>query len=370
MAFSIVNPQTTAAMRGCSLDPLAQRLLLYRFASVHLQPEARIEPLRWGLPYLQRLAGASGHWQHVFDGCLPFRELGEEPVISPSLSALLAVRKRQPRRPLIHCIPAFAKQAQTHKLAQLPRRFHFLASLLDPRDATQPLLWAGEMPRRLETRLLAYSEATHPLEKLRKWRQQANPHSLFTWQEDGQLLEQLGFGSSPFLLNRPPALVQSLASLELKFSGQIGRLQGTYYVFSSDWERLAWFQRDCLRLLPHRFRCLHYSEEPHPQDPFVHFVLVHDPQVLMRRVRPEWKVIHLEGDLRRFLFRACRQAQGPPRWQYLGEVSVDATYPTPEGLFRFRREPSGWFCLDGGTHGRDGSSAFSTRVLFNQILRS
>lgn len=363
--------QDKKAAGGCLLNPLQQRLLFYRFAVVEIEPQRAISPARWGLPYLQRLGDRAG-WKRLLANCLPFRELGQEAVISPSLAALRAVRRCQPRRPLILCRAAFETMAMQSTLQPLIRRGHPLCKLMSREDATTSLHWLSEMPQPAGTEVNAYqSLKEHPLKQMRQHRLSINPASSYSYREDGMLLEQLALFSASKPVTKFEALLQLLAALERDYRHQLSRIRHHWYVFAQDRELLKWFRRDCLRLLPLRHRCLDHPNEPHPADPFTYYLLVHDPQVKLARLREGLPCLHLDGNPRKRLYRAIRQASGLPDWVSTRTPRISARYVTTRGVFRFQRRQAGWCCHNGGPEAeQDESSAFSVSTLVQKYLET
>ena len=69
-----------------TLDPLNQRLYLYRFAYVALDPLIALDPNRWALPHLQVIPGTVERqgWHRLLGRCRPFNNLANAAVINPT----------------------------------------------------------------------------------------------------------------------------------------------------------------------------------------------------------------------------------------------------------------------------------------------
>ncbi len=347
------------------LSPLAQRLLLYRFAIVEFQPGTWLPRYRWGLPFLQQLQ-AQGAWAKVLEEASPFNLLGLVPVASPSLAALLRVRQRQPDRPLILCRPLFAPPPQISRLRQLVRPAHQVTRVLDPQDPFLPLRWSASLPNQVGHRLNAWFEE-HPYQKLARIMRRRNPHSRFDYREDGHLLEQLNLFAEAQPLTVPRTLQDELLSLEWSLRAQLGTPTHCRLIFASNRERLEWFRRDCLRSLPLRFRCIDYPHLPETHDPLPYLVLIHDPSVRMRKLPESLPIFHLDGFSLDLWYRAARVSSGPPGWLNTSPVET-AQYRTREGLFRFANHQRGWFSHGGGPSQTTGETAFRRHLELQRLL--
>ncbi len=347
------------------LNPLLQRLLLYRFALVEFQPGTRLPRYRWGLPYLQQLQ-AHGAWATVLEEAAPFNPLGLVPVASPSLAALIQVRRRQPDRPLILCRPLFAPLPRSARMRALVRTVHQVARVLDPDDPFLPLRWSAPLPDQAGQFLSAWFD-DHPYQKLAQLMRRRNPHSRFDFREDGHLLEQLNLFAEAQPMIVPRAIHDELHALERCVRTQLATPARCRLVFASKEERLDWFRRDCLRSLPLRYRCLDFPSLPEPRDPLPYLVLVHDARVRMRLLPAGMPMFHLDGFSQDLRYRVARTCQGRPGW--LNEsAGATAVYAVREGLFRFVQESRGWFCHRGGPAPRADEAAFQRHLHLQRLL--
>lgn len=347
------------------LTPVAQRLVLYRFAIVEVQPDHPIIPLGWGLPYLQALPTQRA-WDRFLRFCAPFNALSQGPVISPSLAVLRKLRQHQPTRPLILVRPAHDTPVAPWLSRQLVRAYHPAASLTPADDAIDPLLWMTPCKPIPAFDMVAYHDkGAHPLIRLsglmRKW----NPQSSIYFREDGVPQEQLWLFANYHQRDVPPKLTANIHSWAHKLKTRLQALEIHHYVFAKDLERLNWFRRDVLRTLPPKFRCVDFPYQPDPRDPSIVFVCTRDAQIKLLNLAP-LPSIHLDGDPRTLAYREARMQQGRPHWLSRCAPVCTARYPAPEGVMRFQGDASGWRSFPGGPEVNDQSQAFHNRA---EILR-
>ena len=353
-------------------NPIQQRLFLYRFAFLHLDPVVGLCPELLSLPGLQYLPGNRDlqQWDRLLQGCFPFTELGNGAVISPSLTALLRLRKYQPMRPLIFCCTAFEPLRSTSYLARLVRRCHPVTWLLH--DATDPLFWVSPRQEATVTRVEAYlGKSPHPLKQLADLLRQHVPESLIIIREDGLLLEQGNLFVSRPPLQTPEKLVRSRINHEASFREQFSRHNGACYLFSSTGERLEWFRRDCTRLLDARVYCWNFPERPDPRDPLVHFILAPDAAIRFTSLDARLPGLHLDGTQRHFHYRETRRSGGGrPHWLERKRVEAYARFPSKQGSMLFYYCGKKWRCHGGPSEVvQDRSLAFAQRLEALNLLQ-
>ncbi len=300
------------------LNPLQQRLFLYGFAYVQLDPFHPIDENTWRIPGLQALIEPSCFhgWCGVLGRCRTFSNDTLHPVISPSLRGLTRLRKRFPRRPLILCQTAYDPVIPPARLRSLVQGKYRVTNLLKRDDPLQPLYWIGSRPRPKGAEVLAWRGVQrHPYERLRMRLARERPQSHFWFQEDGRLLEQ------PSLFDRHPpkepdaSFRACLDRFEELFRKRFSSFRGSAYLFSKHRAKLAWIKRDCLRLMGRRISCWSFPAMPDPQDPLTHFILIRDHQIRLTRLERNLPCFHLDGGDRRLRFRSYRVAERPdPRW--------------------------------------------------------
>lgn len=349
------------------LNPLQQRLFLYGFTYVQMDPFSPIDEDTWQIPGLQSLLEPRFFhgWCGILRRCRPFSETAHQPVISPSLRGLLRLRQRSPLRPLILCQTAFEPVFPAAKLRHLARPNRQLGKLLDRNDPLHPLYWVGCRPRLLGREVRAWSGLErHPFEELLMRLVREHPQSQIWIQEDGRLLEQ----PSLFATHRksPPttSFRRQLAHFEGLFREQWAGFKGSAYVFSRSRARLAWFRRDCLRLLGTRICCWPFPCMPDPRDPLPHLILVRDQHVRLTRLERVLPCYFLDGEERRNLFRQYRVGNRKgPRWIAETEPRTAATHRTQGRELVFWLTEHGWQSQSSG-----GSALAHKDELFAQHL--
>jgi len=322
-------------MMNPALNPIQQRLFLYRFAYVHLAPGLILDPAAWGLHGLQALPGEQDPgWRFALQACRPYSPVVPEAVISPSLRILNRLRRLQPQRPLILCRTAFEDPPAADRLRRLPARRSGWTEFLAPSDATRPLFWLCERPAAMGDQIAAsrlYPD--HPyrarIEILRK----ACPASDWWVQEDGSAVEQLKL----FCRNQddypPTPFRDECGRYDDAFRRQLGHPAPSCYVFSRNPVRLAWFRRDCRRLLPAATFCWNYPDLPDRRDPLRHFLLIADHAVKHRRLEQRLPCLHLDGDNQRCHYRSARLGLlGTAAWFGMGRAFAWASKPLAKSL--------------------------------------
>ena len=365
-AHKEVLPQTNP-------NPLQQRLFLYRFALLHIDPIVGLCPQFLALPGLQYLRGNRDleQWDRLLQGCYPFSELGDTAVISPSLTSLLRLRKYQPLRPLILCRTAFEPVKAKGYMNKLVRRCHPITWLLN--DATNPIYWLSPRGQSSVDRVQAYvGRSRHPLEVLARLLREYLPESLIITREDGLILEQGNLFVSRPPLCTPDHLARSRLKHEITFRDQFQQQSGACYLFSARSDRLDWFRRDCTRLLDARVFCWNYPEQPDPRDPLVHFILVPDAAIRFASLGPLLPALHLDGTEKQLHYRAVRRSPGGrPRWMELERVDAFARFPSKQGSMLFYFRDNSWFCQGGPSDVvEDRSQEFRERLEALNLLNT
>lgn len=354
--------------RGARLNPLQQRLLLYRFAVLEVLGGDVLEPLGLGLPHLQQVKATAG-WRRILTRCPPLNPLGSAPVVSPSLTALRRIRKTQPTRPLIWCRPAYLPSATTGARA-LIRPHHQLCVLLAKEDPLLPLRRHPPSPTSSQETTLLHATEIHPGQRLLQRRQRDNPGSLLYLREDGRVQEQWSL-FQPIKQLAHHDLERAVSRHYQHFQQSIGGLCGCHYVCAGEASRLAWFARDCLRVLPPRFRCVTPPFTPKSGDPFTYFILSHDPTLRLTRLNPAFPLLHLDGDADTRRYRAARQARGRPRWQCEEHAEVSAQIMFPEGVMRFVLKDGVWQSYRGGEQAtKDASYDLHCRLQAHRFVHT
>ncbi|MDJ0836160.1 MAG: hypothetical protein QNK37_06550 [Acidobacteriota bacterium] len=355
------------------LDPLRQRLLLYRFAVVQLDPHLILEPEDWQLNRLQYLPGPyeRHYWDQVLGRCESFRTLSNDPVISPSLSVLAKVRAERPDRPLIFCRTAFEPTVSRHSTHHLPRPADPVTGMLQSGDPWLPLYRVALREQAPLPHIKAYHPSRpHPLARIHRAFQQYDPHALLTLREDGQSQAQSHLfyrPVGPFLL--PGELMRLRHLHDHAFRKQLSDLRGRYYIFANKKEPLDWFRRDCKRLLPAHVFCWDYPEGPDPRDPLTHFILVPDAAIRFAVLNPKIHGFSLDGDGHRDLYRLVRwPAVGDPDWFSDGQAEARAEYRVRGEVLTFHRNGRGWFCQRSPEAARDKSVEFQQRLNALKLL--
>lgn len=305
------------------MSPLEQRLRLYRFAYVQIDPTCPFETpwLReapqWVGPESRRTL-----WSQVLGSLPTVNFLASGPVVAPSPVLLAHVRRRQPDRPLILCQTPFEPVYAPSRLRSLIRVNHWIPSVLWRGDATDLLFW-GRSPEAARTKQLSIflNIRAHPLRAL--WHllaQQVERWVLFDrffLREDGHIEEQLPLFGRPSRISQNPADGVQLR-YDAAFKAAIEASLRRTYVFSSASESLAWFARDVVRLLPSSAHVRSFPHHPDPSDPQTFFVTVRDSAIRFARLDGLYAQIHLDWNTRSVAFRRYRmKAEGCTRWRCL-----------------------------------------------------
>ena len=333
------------------LNPLQQRLFLYGFAYIKIDPFFPIDPEQWGQGSLQYLPASSrkASWRHLFCYCDLYQSHRASPVVSPSLKGLLELRRLFPRRPLIFCRTAFEPEPKSGALRRLWGPRGWLPRLLHAEDGIEPLHWLAKRDYGPFCPVRAYERfPMHPLGML--WRRLKNrrPHSAFTIQEDGLIAEQPDLFHPQKRFEVPAGFERSRTQLDASLREQLESLRGRYRVFAQNREMLEWFRRDCVRLLGCRFRCRPFPYVPDPADPHTHFVLVPDSRLRFQRLSRGWGSLHLDGDRMRRYFREYRLSDsGAPSWWAESPVTARAQWRSSAGVLTFFKCRKAWRSWDG-----------------------
>ena len=349
------------------LNPLQQRLFLYRFAVVQIAPGSTASPGGWGLPGLQWLNPFRNrhNWRSMFPECLPFSNLTGYPVASPSLPALCRLRLRQPRRPLVFLQTAFEPLRRNPQLKGLIRPAHSVTKILAPEDPIQPLFWLDGRPDRNVTLLECYREmGNHPREEYMRKIERRNPGLLILVREDGELLLQPNL-FDPFNRGKNPlSYERRIHGFDQRLGKTLAALRGRFFVFSKKRERLEWFRRDGLRALGIRACFWRYPTQPDPRDPLTHFILVQDSKIRFQRLNPRIPQLHLDGDSRTLRYRTVRsQTLGSGDWFSPKPPEAFARFEVEHRCLTFAFGEDGW-----RSHACDTKNAPDKTGLFRQRL--
>ena len=341
--------------------PLKQRLLLYGFAWLQVDPFMHGLVKTLGIEGLQLLESGpdAHHWRELFAGADRFSEHAAYAVASPSLSALKRIRSAQPQRPLIFIQTAYASPPGPRALAALFGSRPSLARRLHPSDPFRPLkLYRGVAFKQKPQRHLAYREfPRHPMADFKDHAQRADPYSQFWAQEDGLVLQQPDLFQPCRRL--PDFLARSLPFYDQLFLLQIDDIPCGAYILASEREPLDWFRSDCVRLLGKHYVCWDFPQQNDPRDPLIPLILAHDALLEFATLDRDLPVIHLDGSERSFRFRQLRKRKPqPPIWRPDKTGDRIAGHMCCGYRLSFSHHQEGWFCADGQTKGPDGGRQF------------
>ncbi len=298
------------------LNPLLQRLYLYRFAYVQVDPGDPVSLTRWGIEGAQLAAVGAGRsgWRGLFAACAPFSPVCSAPAISPSPALLRRIRRRQPLRPLILCRTAFEGFQNAPKLRPLVQPLAKALDLTAPDDGVRPLFRLRAWPGPAGAPAEAFRRfPDHPRRVWARLCVRLNPTSSFWRQEDGLVAEQLDlFNPAPRRLT-PAALARDQRTFDAVFLAQFAGLEQSRWVFAADPALLCWFRCDCARLTSPRIPCWDFPLTPDPRAPRPGFVLAGDADIRFARLSAAFPTIHLDGGPRQWRYRAARQAPAGQR---------------------------------------------------------
>ena len=332
------------------VSPILQRLLLYGFAYVQVDPEHSCGALAWRLAGLS-FAGQNQKRPWPFFNGLAVNRADEAPLASSSLSVLKRARQLRPNRPLIYCQTPFEQWTPPNRLKRLLAWRRPVTSVLHPEDPFRPLLFMGPVPAGAK-RLDAYRRFDeHPYRGLFSQAVARCPTSRFFVREDGSLAEQLDlFAPAPAW--RPNADFEKRRDLFAAcFRQQIVNIESGAYLFARDRDRLEWFRRDCVRCLSRRTVVWDFPAMPDRDDPLRHLMLVHDPLIRRGRLAPHYPSLHLDGDAQSIRYRQARfPSQATPGWQSLTQARAKASVILDGCAFRFEQLDDDWFSSTGKLH--------------------
>lgn len=321
------------------MNPLVQRLKLYGFALVQVDPRRPINPYAWELPGLQAVVTGQ-HWKGLVSQCLPFSKLSEAPVLARSGAVLEKLRKRQPKRPLIWCQTAFEKPPQGTFWRKLlhSKPLPFVVS----KDPGWPLLWVPPHPVNPPDLMMPYP-LKHPLLKRLRVFQKTYPEHRFWLEEDGELALQYNlFEAHQPQLNGWQRELDRCEGAVLKDMTE--KLQSPHLVVTHRAETLEMFRMDMVRWWGKRF-CLQRGQIPEIQAAFGRLlVLVTDTE--LRWAAPAfrgWPVVHLGGSTWQRKYRMLRVSEPrEPGWCSHETLLGEASLMGERGMMRFHRSSYGW----------------------------
>lgn len=348
------------------LNPIQQRLFLYNFAYVQIDPFGSMDTTPWDLPGLQFIppSGQGNEWRRLFSGLDPYSPVTHYPVISPSLAALRNIRRHQPTRRMIFCQTAFEPVISTKKLVRLNGLNNKLARVLNEADPFRPLYYIGDWPNPDHSWFPPYRRFDrHPMARALKITRAANPESRFFVQEDGTLAQQCSLFSRTDPFEDDAEYRRERENFEHQFRTRIGELEAGAFVFARDKELLAWFRRDSTRLLGKRHYCWAFPQLPDHRDPLCHLILICDGDARFSNLEPRFPQIHLDGGPRDLRYRQMRFiTPGQPRWQSRVTPDAAAIFNGGEHQMIFYKTDHGWFSQDTGNEAPDSNEMFAWRV--------
>ncbi|CAM2067836.1 hypothetical protein SCOR_20825 [Sulfidibacter corallicola] len=327
------------------MNPLDMRLALHRFAWVQLDVRVPLFPWDWGLDAFEVVmpSRSAPSWLSVLKRCRDVRPGSHRPVIGIDLKDLNRIRIREPSRPLVFLQTPFERAPPIRALRRLAGPSPF-PGLCWEGDGLQPLYWLPARPTKIGDCLEAYrGMSVHPAARM-KARLQATASNVTCWYgEAGELWVQPSL-LSPWNLLRVDDLRENRQTLARRFRDELGDFEGAAWVLAASNDRLAWFRRDCLRVLGPRFRCVAFPDLPDPRDRQPHFVMATDARIRFADLR-RFPILHADGDAARRRYRHARAvALGPGKWIALSE-------PRRWGRVRWNRciltlwsTPRGWSC--------------------------
>ena len=347
-------------MSRITLNPIQQRLYLYRFAYVHLAPGLVLDHKSWNLSGLQCLQRErEPGWRRALKACRPFSVSATTTVISPSLVALSRLRQEQPYRPLIYCRTAFEEPPRMNRLRRLVMRRPGTTEFLAPSDATRPIFWLCDRPREHGNKVAALNLfPQHPYLARAQILKRSRPSSDWLLREDGVAVEQLSLFDPIEHGHCGDAYSQECTLFDQSFRRDTTGRSGRTYVFAANAARLAWFRRDCRRLLPAGTFCWEFPQVPDPRDSLRHYILIVDKAVKHRRLESGLPCLHLDGTTQQHYYRNARLGRlSPASWFGKGDVVAWACMkPSRDDkvalIFQQGRDESAkvaWFSQDGSS---------------------
>lgn len=319
--------------------PVTQRLELYGFAWVQVDPTRPIEPWRWGLGDLQK-GHAGENWEFLFKNCKPFNPVSSLPVISPSLPWLKNLRAENPLRPLLFCQTAFESWPRLGHVKALPIRETF--PFLNRDDAWRPLQWAS-LPEAHPQLVLDEYEQKHPREQLFQLLLEANPEGTQWFQEDGRIaIQQSLFGTTTALFNWQK--LANTEALQQEVTDVLRTLSGSWLVCAMKRERWRYFSQDLCR---HRRGQYFLREElvaPYKEMRGPLLVFAEHSSLRWGDLRCKgWPVIHLDGKSLEHHYRVLRVGESRmPSWNWDEPVRGSAHWVLGRKTFTFQLTDSGW----------------------------
>jgi len=351
-----------------ALNPLQQRLLLYGFAYVQLDPRQPTTVQDWGLPGLQLAPVGAGaeSWRRRLLGCTRWSETAAYPVASPAIALLRRIRRRQPWRPLILVRTAFESANLSRHLGALAWPRPDVAGFLTDGDAARPLRWLRAWPEPEGEMATAYAErAEHPRRAWARLCVRRRPQSRFLVCEDGSLLEQMALFGARSRLRPPAGWRAASAAFDAAFIGQFAGRRGVCRVMAEDRASLAWFARDCRRLLGPSAHCWRWPHTPDARDPLTHFILTADRDIRFAALDPSAPSFHLDGNASRRRYRAARiqRPAGELGWRAAAQPAARAHITMNAKRLTFWRTAEGWISAPAAADAPDESEALRQRLM-------
>lgn len=286
--------------------PLAVRLWCYRFALVQCDVRQHLAIERWGLthPCRELTNRSDPTWRRLLATLPAFTDEPHQVVLSPSLTALRAIRARRPNQTLILLQTPFERLPPTSRLRELAGEPRF-PGLCHAGDAHQPLLWLPQVPPSAGARLEAYRRHGFPLYELAQATLRRFPDCTVQPMENGLLQIQLSLLSAYHADGE-----QRWRSKRRQFDALLRQEWETppfpRLVMARDAARCALFRADVLRVLGAR-RVPLDLDRWHDQDPIPENACFFAEDAALRyRDLGRFFLIHLDGDRRRVRYRAAR----------------------------------------------------------------
>lgn len=295
--------------------PLATRLWCYRFALVQCDVRQHLDVARWGLTQACRELTTRSHpaWRRCLAALPPFKDNPNQVVLSPSLSALRAIRTRHPKQALVLLQTPYERLPPVSQLKQLVPEPRY-PGLCHAGDARQPLRWLPRTPDSNGPRLEAYRRYGFPLHDLAQATIRRFPDCTVQAAENGLLQIQLSL-----LSGYQSEVEQPWRHKRRQFDALLRKEWETApfprLVVARTAARCALFRADVLRVLGARRMPIDLDtwRDQHPIPRNACFFA--DDAGLRYRNLNGLFLIHLDGDRRRIRYRAARTlATAGHRW--------------------------------------------------------
>ncbi len=312
--------------------PLAVRLWCYRFALVQCDVRQNPEFERWGLAHPCRVLTTHSHpaWRRLLAALPPFDDEPNRVVLSPSLTALRAIRARRPTQALILLQTPYERLPSASRLKALAAESRF-PGLCHAGDARQPLLWLPRIPEGSGARLEAYRRYGFPLQDLARATLQQFPDCSVQPAENGLLQIQLSLLSA-YRAEAEQPWRHKRRQFDALLRNEWDARPFPRLVVARNAARCALFRSDVLRVLGARRMPIDLDtwRDHHPMPEKACFFA--EDTALRYRNLSGFFLIHLDGDRRRIRYRAARTLPSTGhRWS--GDEPAHAV-----GLIRHREQ--------------------------------